>query len=174
MTGDRLFVAVWPPASLVAQLREQPRPDRAGLRWTTEDQWHITVRFLGPVEVAEQPTLLDRVADAAARTRPTAVVAGPRPQVLGRAVWVLPVAGLETVAATIERLTGEIGQPPGHRRFHGHLTLARARLPSALAGLPAGELLDRWTVDEITLVASDLRPDGARYQVVGRWPLASG
>ena len=36
----RLFVAVWPPDDVVAELAALPRPDQPGLRWTTPDQWH--------------------------------------------------------------------------------------------------------------------------------------
>ena len=51
----RLFVAVWPPASLTDQLRGLARPQQTGLRWTTEDQWHVTLRFFGGVEVGGGP-----------------------------------------------------------------------------------------------------------------------
>ena len=43
-----------------------------------------------------------------------------------------------------------------------------------MIGLPTAEIGGTWTVDELTLVASHLRPDGARYEVIERWPLAKG
>jgi 2'-5' RNA ligase len=194
----RLFIAVWPPPPLVTQLRELDRPVRPGLRWTTEDQWHVTVRFLGTVDSDTQhrlQVLLDRVA---AQLEPVEVTSGPAPVALGRAVWVLPVEGLGALAARLASVTAEIGEAPSDRPFRGHITLARARRPAALAGLhaPVGGRVDpvadrragrvaggvadgvaggvadgvagRWRVTEITLVQSDLRPDGARYQVVRR------
>jgi len=167
----RLFVAVWPPASLTDQLRSVARPQQPGLRWTTEDQWHVTLRFFGPVEDEREADLRARLASAAGRAGGTLASAGPRARPLGRGVWVLPVEGLDALAGSIGDAAAEIGRPPLHRPFRGHITLARARQPSALAGLAAEELGDRWTVSEITLVSSDLRPEGARYQVVGRWPL---
>jgi 2'-5' RNA ligase len=45
----RLFVAVWPPNDVVDVLADLPRPDVAGVRWTTQGQWHVTLRFLGQV-----------------------------------------------------------------------------------------------------------------------------
>jgi 2'-5' RNA ligase len=171
----RLFVAVWPPASFVPRLRELPRPARPGLRWTTEDQWHVTLRFLGQVgEIGIVPGVL---AEAAALTPPVEARAGPSPHALGRGVWVLPVEGLQALAGRVAAATREIGQPPPDRSFRGHLTLARARRPAALSGLAElvpGELSARWRVTEITLVQSDLRPDGARYEVLARWPLQGG
>ncbi len=49
----RLFVAVWPPPEVVAVLASLDRPVVDGVRWTTQEQWHVTIRFLGSVESAE-------------------------------------------------------------------------------------------------------------------------
>ena len=46
----RLFVAVWPPESVVEMLLGLDRPEGPDLRWTTEPQWHVTLRFLGDVD----------------------------------------------------------------------------------------------------------------------------
>ena len=46
----RLFVAAWPPADVVEALRGLDRPVVTGMRWTTADQWHVTLRFLGDVD----------------------------------------------------------------------------------------------------------------------------
>ena len=46
----RLFVAVWPPDDVLDRVAALERPDVAGLRWTTRHQWHVTLRFLGPVD----------------------------------------------------------------------------------------------------------------------------
>lgn len=171
---QRLFVAVWPPPALVDQLRAMERPVRSALRWTTPDQWHVTLRFLGSVEPGREKQLRRLLEEVSARAQPADATAGPRPRGLGGAVWMLPVAGLEPLAGEVEESTRDIGRPPARRPFRGHLTIARARHPRGLAGLPAGPMSARWTVEELTLVASTLRPDGARYQVVGRWPLGVG
>ncbi|HEY3810401.1 MAG TPA: RNA 2',3'-cyclic phosphodiesterase [Acidimicrobiales bacterium] len=167
----RLFVAVWPPAALVDQLRALERPVRSGLRWTTPDQWHITLRFVGSVDDTAEAQLRDALTGAAAGAGSADASAGPRLRALGNAVWVLPVTGLDSLAQIVQQATGDIGRPPARRPFRGHVTVARARHSRGLAGLPAGSLSAQWTVDELTLVASDLHRDGARYHVVGRWPL---
>jgi 2'-5' RNA ligase len=164
-------VAVWPPGSLVTRLRGLERPSRPGLRWTTEDQWHVTVRFFGSIDPASEATVRDALGRFAPAASALEATAGPKPRGLGRGVWVLPVEGLEPLAEPIARLTGGIGQPPGDRKYRGHITLARARRPAGLARLPTLEISGRWTVREVTLVRSDLRADGARYEVIGRWPL---
>ena len=48
----RLFVAVWPPADVIDGLRGLERPSVDGVRWTTPDQWHVTLRFLGELPSA--------------------------------------------------------------------------------------------------------------------------
>ncbi len=183
MCAGRLFVAVWPPAALVARLRQLDRPVRPGLRWTTEDQWHVTLRFLGGIDRGACGPLREALARVAAACNPVEVRAGPAPRALGRGVWVLPIEGLAPLAARVRCATAEIGQPAGERPYRGHITLARARRPAALAGLAmaagspsgvSGGVADQWWVTDLSLVRSELRADGARYEVVARWPLGGG
>jgi RNA 2',3'-cyclic 3'-phosphodiesterase len=169
---SRLFVAVWLPPALVRELRAVDRPVRPGLRWTTDDQWHVTIRFLG--QMISDRLLIERLESVAAGSRLLTATLGPAPTALGDRVWVLPVHGLDGLAADVEEATAELVPPTGRRRFRGHLTLARARRPASLIGLSTAEIGGTWTVDALTLVASHLRPDGARYEVIERWPLAKG
>jgi RNA 2',3'-cyclic 3'-phosphodiesterase len=161
----RLFVAVWPPEDVLGRLADLPRPERRSLRWTTRDQWHVTLRFLGSV------TDVDGVKAALARLESEAgatAVAGPVVERLGRGILCLPVGGLEALAQTVVALTAGIGESVDDRPFKGHLTLARAKAGvdlRPLAGLPFSAT---WPVNEITLVASETRPEGARYEVVAR------
>jgi 2'-5' RNA ligase len=164
-------VAVWPDSDLVGRLRRMDRPTRAGVRWTTEDQWHVTLRFLGQVDEGAASQALE-----SAFFGPQAAVvarAGPRPLALSDRVWALPVGGLGDLARMVEGATsGALLDPRPPRSFRGHLTLARARRPEGLQGLEAPDLSHEWPVGAVTLVRSELRPAGARYEVIGRWPLA--
>jgi 2'-5' RNA ligase len=157
-------------------LRSLDRPARPGVRWTTEAQWHVTLRFVGPVEADSAAALQGSLSEVAARCSPVTARAGPRPEVLQAGIWVLPVGGLEALAGAVEGATASVGRPPPTRAFRGHVTLARARRPGpgALRDLEAGEVDEAWEVPEITLVQSTLLPAGARYEVVGRWALGSG
>jgi 2'-5' RNA ligase len=169
----RLFVAVWPPDSVVRQLASIDRPDRAGLRWTTEDQWHVTLRFLGEVGSEERAGLERALASVRSDpgVGPVVVQAGPQLVRLGSSVLCLPVAGLEAVAAAVVEHTSPFGAPVESRPFRGHLTIARAargvdpRLRDPVAFRAS------WKIEEITLVASTLHPHGARYEIVGRYQL---
>jgi 2'-5' RNA ligase len=170
----RLFVAIWPSPSLMLLLGGLVRPAREGLRWTTEDQWHVTLRFLGRIDDAQESELRSILAETAARSGPVQARAGPSPRRLGQSIWALPVDGLGPLAESVLASTSRLGEPPTHRQFQGHITLARARRPRALAGLPVPEVEAAWNVSEVTLVSSDLRPDGARYEIVDRWGLGRG
>jgi len=66
--------------------------------------------------------------------------------------------------------TATVGEPPGDRRFSGHITLARprGRARVRMGPLTGTPLAAEWPVDEVTLVASTTLADGARYEIVDR------
>lgn len=161
----RLFVAVWPPAPVIEALAALPRPDTPGLRWTGPAQWHVTLRFFGEAEPADA-----MAACAAVAAAPAEAVVGPAVERLGRGVVVVPVEGLDALAAAVVTATAGVGRPPEDRPFRGHLTLARTkgRVRTPLIGETVS---GRWTVDSIELVRSDTHADGSRYTIVERFPL---
>jgi 2'-5' RNA ligase len=175
--GRRLFVAVWPSAELVDAIAALPRPEVPGLRWTTADQWHVTLRFLGGIADAD----VDAAFDAFARidsVDPVTAVAGPSLGRFGHRVLHLPVHGLEGLATATVAATAAVGEPPDDRPFAGHLTLARAkgrgRPAIDLTPLAAAEVSATWDVHEVTLVHSTTAPGGSRYEVVARVPIGAG
>jgi 2'-5' RNA ligase len=167
----RLFVAVWPPPEVVDLLRALPRPSVPGLRWTTEEQWHVTLQFLGEAEPAEATAALARLRWDGV---PPWAVLGPRVRWFGGSVVHVPVAGLDDLATAVAAAVGAVGRAPAPARsFAGHLTLGRVnrgrvRFARVLGSLLDMEVAGRWTADEVTLVAGRLHPKGARYEVVAR------
>lgn len=164
----RLFVAVWPPEDVAEQLRALRRKDQRGVRFVPPENWHLTLRFLGEADPDEVGARLD----AADLTRTTVRLA-PAVDVLGRHSVMIPAAGLDAMAAAVSRATRGVGSQPERRRFVGHLTLARlhkrARLPNLV-----GTLFDAtFTAEEVALVESRLRSDGAVYETIERWPTGS-
>ena len=165
----RLFVAVALPEEALDLVGALARPDVEGLRWTSREQWHVTLRFLGSVED------VDGVRDALAGVavaRGDAVL-GPEIGRFGQRVLHIPVAGLDDVAAAVVEATAAIGRPPEDRPFSGHVTLARARGKRRvdLRPLTGVSITATWPVEDITLFESRLHPKGARYEVVDRFPL---
>ena len=178
MTGGmRLFVAVWPPAELVDAIAGLPRPDVPGLRWTTADQWHVTLRFLGGVAGADLGAAFDAFSRIEA-VDPVTAVAGPSLGRFGHRVLHLPVQGLDGLAAASVAATAAVGAPPDDRPFAGHITLARAKgrgRPSIdLRTLAGSEVSAIWAVHEVTLVRSTPAAGGSRYEVVARAAVGGG
>src|SRR5208282_2132205 len=66
----RLFVALTPPAGVLAELEAALAPlrgDWPGLRWAPADRWHVTLAFLGDVDEAKIGELTTRLERAARR-----------------------------------------------------------------------------------------------------------
>jgi 2'-5' RNA ligase len=173
----RLFVAVWPPESVVELVLGLDRPSVAQLRWTSEPQWHVTLRFLGEVDdpgpVADA---LRHVPAALAHAGVTELRAALGPTTAwfpGRQVLQVPVEGLGALAHAVGEATAPWGTAED-RRFSGHLTLARVRGnvpgPASLAG---ASVAATWRVRSFELVSSLLQPTGARYDTVTTVPLVA-
>ena len=169
--GVRLFVAVWPPESVVEMLLGIDRPDVADLRWTTELQWHVTLRFLGEVRdpgpVAEALRVVPEMVRAAGATGVRAALGPTTAWFPGRQVLQVPVRGLDGLAGAVLDATAPWGGDGDDHRFSGHLTLARARGrargPASLAG---ASVAATWQVRAFELVSSELGRGGARYHTV--------
>ena len=155
----RLFVAVQPSDAVLDVVAGLARPERPGVRWTTRPQWHVTLRFLGEVD---DPAPVVAALEAAPLA-PCEAVAGPRVAALGRSAVVVPVAGLDTLAAGVVRATAGFGAPAGPRAFHGHLTIARVRR-GPVRDLVGEAVAVRFAVDDVRLVRSHLGASGARYE----------
>jgi len=165
----RLFVAVWPPVEVVDRLGVLDRPPLDGVRWTTADQWHVTLRFLGDVDDGDVVSASLR----AATLPPAVAVLGPLAESPSPSLLWFPVAGLDDLAAAVIGGTAEVGRPPDGP-FRGHLTLARTRraAPRGVLGrLPPLACPASWPVGEITVVASTLGSGGSVYGIVDRIPV---
>ena len=163
----RLFVALWPSEDAIEELRALPRKDQQGVRFVPPENWHITLRFLGEAHVHEVAAALDTVRLEAAMAR-----LGPGVDVMNERALVVPVSGVDHLAAAVAAATGRLGEP-ARKRFVGHLTVARVKphvpMPRALGAMVQAE----WQVDEVALVQSRLDPAGARYDTIATWPVPS-
>jgi RNA 2',3'-cyclic 3'-phosphodiesterase len=180
----RLFVAIVPPAEVLAELADAVAPLRAAspeLRWTGPEDWHLTLAFLGNVAQDALPDLAIRTERAARRhpaQRLAVVGAGafPRPSRAG-VVWagISTASGLAPLAASVAAAARRAGAPPPDegRRYRPHLTLARCRQPADVSHLTAelaGFAGQSWTAADICLIRSNLT-GAPRYEYLGQWPL---
>ena len=164
----RLFVAVGPPPEVVRVLAGLPRPEEPGVRWVPAGQWHVTLRFLGDADATAVAAALGDADLPGATAR-----VGPRVGRFGRAAVVVPVDGLEHLAAAVATATAELGEPPGPRGFTGHLTLGRLRRRGACR-LTGTAVRASFPVREVSLVSSALTAAGAEHRVLRRFPVGVG
>ena len=180
----RLFAAVDPPPDAVADLDRSLRRKGKELRWVPSTQWHITTAFYGEVGPATAEELHDRLERAAVRTRPLSLqikAAGcfPRRPDNARVFWAGLSGDLDQLARLAERCVAA-GRRSGitmeKRKFHPHLTLARARMATDMSGR-LSELWSYagpvWTASTLRLVHSTLGAQ-VRHETIAEWPLGDG
>ena len=177
----RLFVALRPPPTVRAALLslEDGVP---GARWQSDEQLHLTLRFVGTVErpVAEDlAACLAQVVAPAVRVSLAGVGRFER-RGATEALWaaVAPHDPLTRLHRKIDQACTRAGLVPERRAYLPHITLARF---SRSAGLSPA--IDRWLADHtglasapfdltnVVLYESHLGGEGARYEAVARWPL---
>ena len=139
------------------------------MRYTTREQWHVTLRFLGDADIGEASAALQRVDAAVGRGRVGAKRRTARPQRRHGALR----------RPRRHRRRGALAPPPTSstrsddaRPFVGHLTIARMknarRCPATGFAIAAS-----FAVTEVHLVRSHLSRDGARYEIVASRSLSS-
>jgi RNA 2',3'-cyclic 3'-phosphodiesterase len=147
-------------------------------RWTPAANLHLTVRFLGHVELALAEGIVDRVG----ATRPSAFevrlggLGTFKRGRLARVVWLGLSAGAQGMGAmssVVEAECVRAGLEPEGRGFNPHLTLARARARdgSQLPALPDPPDLPGWRASELILYRSRLGRGGSVYEPLRRLSL---
>lgn len=166
----RLFAALVPPPEAVEHLDEFLAPRRAAedFRWTSAEQFHLTLAFVGRAEEWRADAYVDALAEAVApvpavRLRLGGAVAFPdagRAKVLAAGVMgervdtVLPRLARRTRTAAVR-----CGLEVDGQRFRPHLTLARMRRSVDVSNWV--KLLDtyvgpEWTADRVEVMVSHL------------------
>jgi RNA 2',3'-cyclic 3'-phosphodiesterase len=183
---SRCFLGLGLPADAAdalasyATLIEQRCFQGARLRRVDVRDLHLTLRFLGAVDEACLPQLVEGTGSIAADFGPLAC------RLSGVAMWPnvsMPrvlVAGvrcdgpLEDIAARCETLAQALCLPAERRRFRAHITLARfpANAPPVRGNLiPPPEL--RFRTDALQLMESLQRPGLPRYRVLAHAQLSA-
>lgn len=169
---QRVFFALWPDARVRADLAQAARRMHrvSHGRQTRDDSIHLTLVFVGVVNVENLPCLLAPPADVFTSSfRLTLDDWGCWARKgIG---WVGPshVPGpLRELAANLEGWLRGAGFELEHRVFTPHVTLVRK---ARSAPLPDAMVPIEWQVEEFALMHSRLAPDGACYEALRTWPL---
>jgi len=174
----RLFVAIRPPAEIRALLLSA-MGGVSGARWQSEDQLHLTLRFIGEVDRHQGDDVhaalggihhppfdiaLNGIGAFERRGRADALWAG-----------VAPHDPLKALHNKVDAALVRVGIAPDERAYLPHITLARLKRTSG----PVGNLLEQsgglaspaFTVDSFALFESDLTQEAAVYSIIGRYRL---
>jgi RNA 2',3'-cyclic 3'-phosphodiesterase len=175
-----MFVAVWPDDLTAQRLSALQLSSGPGVKAVRPERWHVTLRFLGDVDDALLPKLVDALEHAATRVPcPVHCTIGPATAWFsGARVLQIPVAGLDEVAESVRNATVSIVAGPGQAQFVGHLTVARVRgrrpASSTWADVAGIAFTAEFAVRHLLLVASELSPEGPRYSTLAQFALGAG
>lgn len=158
-------------SSIVSELSERVE----GVRWIPEENFHVTLKFIGPCPEERVPCVVDAMRRAS-RHLPLYLEiggVGTFPSLgSARVVWVgaCDLEGrIEKIYNVIDRGAEKCGIPRERRRYKPHVTVGRCRkkpatVPRELAERFCGRV--ELEVADIVLYSSELNSTGARYSIV--------
>lgn len=186
--GIRSFLAFSLPAEIravVEQVHGDLKDASRDVKWVRPASVHLTVVFLGSVDEAVIPELSGTVRKVCGGFAPfrlcvrgTGFFPNPRRP---RVIWLGLEGNVERMGRlrdALQEVLTPLGFEAEKRPFRPHLTLGRFRkggfmddrLAAAMDGC-ADASSPECTVDELVLFRSDLRPTGAVYTALERFPL---
>ena len=186
----RTFIAVELPQGIqdrLGCLQSDFKASMPDVRWTKYSNIHLTLKFLGDVQISRIDKVSEALQEVAVKFSPfTMNLAGmgafPNPR-RPRIVWVGVEKGvneLVEMANSIEGSMKRLGFPREKRRFSPHLTVGRIRrltnpaaMTEALDKARVGEL-GEFTVGRISLIKSQLDPAGSIYTILTEARLQKG
>ncbi len=174
----RTFIAISVPEEIKERISDFQRNFKKGkgfIKWVRTESMHLTLKFLGDVEEDRIASMAESVQETVGSQKPftislagTGVFPHPgRPRVL----WVGVEEGKEiliSLAEKIDRSCTSLGFKPEKRKFSAHLTLGRVKsakgIDSTLSTVKTADFQGgSFQADEIVVMKSELRPEGAQY-----------
>lgn len=183
----RCFVAITldePVRRALVKLLAELRPRSRDVRWSSDHQLHVTLKFLGEVDPEDIQAISSVVTAAAAEVEPfdirlTRLGVFPNEREC-RVLWCGVADEAEGTRRWVELADPffeDLGIRPEGRRFTPHITLGRMKGPAGkaeirkllqTAAVPAAPAMG---VSEVTLFESELRPESAVHTPLLAAPL---
>jgi 2'-5' RNA ligase len=169
----------------VAEAQSEMKARLGGIRWVAPENFHFTIKFLGPVHEEKLEAVASALKEAASSV-PRFVIAargiGIFPDIRRpRVIWVgLDGKNLEALVRAVESELEPLGFAPESRPFQPHLTLGRWSRQET-RGEALRKTIEHWTgtafgefpVENVTLFKSVLNPRGAVYTALRALTLPS-
>jgi 2'-5' RNA ligase len=148
------------------------------IRWARESQLHLTLRFLGSIQVNQLEEIY-KVNHIFKDFHPfditlKEITAFPafKPRIIG--IKIEPVPELLALTSSLEEYFREIGFEAEERTFLPHITLGRIAKPRKRTfNLKYDYLPQNQRVEQITLFKSQLTPEGSIYTILKEFNLAA-
>ncbi|MEO0098414.1 MAG: RNA 2',3'-cyclic phosphodiesterase [candidate division WOR-3 bacterium] len=178
----RSFIAISIPEEVkkeISKIVKEYEAKKYPFRWVAPENLHITLIFLGEVSEKFLLEAKSEIKKVAERTKSFPIRLGgfgAFPSLRNpRVIWIgVPLGGKEVEELQkdlVESLT-RIGFKPEEKKFHPHLTIARAK-----GSLKEIDLWERryeseeFLVDRVILFKSTLTPEGPIYNKIEEYPL---
>ena len=179
----RLFVALELPSDVKDSLVPLAR-GLGDVRWTTSDQQHLTLRFIGEVDDGRANDIADAlslVPGVPFELQLKGIGHFP-PRGEPRVVWagVAKSRELKDLKRRIDRALRQADIDADRQKFAPHVTLARLRRPPTQAGLATYLMRHSlyqsqpFSVSGFNLYSSWLQPEGPDYQLEASYQLIPG
>jgi 2'-5' RNA ligase len=177
----RLFIGIPLAAAVIDELRiasARLRSSADGLRWTAPESWHVTLQFLGNTSTDQLACVVPHLRALQSPPVPVCLEALDCFERAGVLIArIQPTPELLLLQQRVTSATQPCGFLPETRPYQPHITLARSKgrqhnLSQLKAKLHHPSNFTRFIAREFLLYESFLSPDGSRYEIRERFPLA--
>ena len=184
MAHKRLFIGVQISPTLqtdlkqvYTKLKQMAQAREYNIRWSPEENWHITLQFLGNTEEALIPKISDALDEVARNYQSFTVrasgVGGFPEERHARVIYagVSKTQDLLNLQSSIEEATQHLGFTPEDRDYSPHITLGRLRSAGSISDLISPfvrKKFEDFQLTELTLYESTLRGTFPHYEPIHR------
>ena len=173
----RLFTGLEIPPGLAAELALM-RGGLSGARWIDPENYHVTLRFIGDIDLPTAREVAAALDDIPRASVPVTLegldcFGGDKPRAI--VAKVQPSSALVELQAEQERLMRRLGLPAEARKFMPHVTLARLRAAQGATVADylgtRGFLTRRFTAERFVLFSARDSVGGGPYIAEEVYPL---
>lgn len=178
----RTFIAVPVPEPLF-NLREKLKAtisEKTGkMRWLRKDQIHLTVKFLGDTtedSINDVRHVMQKVADEFKPFNISIQKTGCFPKIeRPRVMWIGVSGELDKLYQLVEKIQKKLnplGFPKDEKKYHPHITIARAKYPQKKTPDISTFLNTSFDpipfpIKKVQFISSELFPNGPVYTILG-------